>query len=101
VYGVAVVDPIDTTARPDRLEQLARSTGGVVFKPRTRKDISAALGAIARDIRQTYTIGYVPSRPPDGTYRQIRVVVTPPPGQRLNVRTRAGYVAVPLPMDRP
>ena len=64
------------------------------FAPNDAREISAALGQIARDIRQTYTVGYTPTNTArDGAFRSVRVVVTAPPGRPLVVRSRAGYLA--------
>lgn len=93
IYALALVDPLDRQAKPGRLDELARLTGGVMFTPRGPSAVSEALAAIAADIRHTYTIGYASDRAPDGKYRRVRVVVTPPVGRQLVVRTRAGYLA--------
>jgi Ca-activated chloride channel family protein len=98
IYGVALVDPIDSSAEPRRLEELAQVTGGVSFRPRTATDVAEVLREVAADLRHTYTVGYTPSRPPDGTYRAVRVVVEAPDKRRLTVRTRSGYTAAPAPM---
>jgi Ca-activated chloride channel family protein len=95
IYSVAVVDPLDTDAKPRLMKQLADATGGESFRPATATQIDAALKQIARDIRQSYTIGYTPSRAPDGTFRRVRVLVSPPNGERVTVRTRSGYLATP------
>ena len=93
IYTVALVDPIDRHNNPKLLKQLAEATGGEAFKPRSIDDVADVLEHIARDIRHTYTIGYVSSNAArDGTYRPIRLVVQPPPGTSVQVRTRAGYV---------
>jgi Ca-activated chloride channel family protein len=93
VHAVALVDPLDREANPGRLRELARVTGGATFTPRTPADIPGVLTTIANDIRHTYLVGYRPARAPDGAYRSLRVIVTPPAGGRVVVRTRAGYVA--------
>ena len=47
-----------------------------------------------RRVLTLVTIGYVPTNPDDdGTFRGIRVVVRPPAGRQVVVRTRAGYLA--------
>ena len=97
IYTIALVDPMDTEADPGFLSQLSDSTGGVAFKPRTAADIEEILQRVARDIRNMYTIGYVPSE----SQRQMRkealrrVVVDAklPTGQKLSVRTRRAYLA--------
>jgi hypothetical protein len=90
---VTLADPLDREANPRLLEELAKLSGGVNFKPRNRRDVASVLQQISRDIRHTYTLGYVPAKPADGSFRQVRVVVTPPSGQKVTVRTRGGYLA--------
>ena len=94
IYTIALVDPAARDANPRLLKDLAQESGGESFQPDDPADIARAFDRIARDIRHTYTLGYVPSNPAhDGTFRKVRVVVTAPPGKPLLVRTRAGYVA--------
>ena len=94
VYTIAVRDPAGGSGRPDRLKQLAASTGGVMFRPDTRGEIHAALVAVARDIRNTYTIGYTPANAEHrGGYRRVRLTARSVDGDRLSVRTREGYVS--------
>ena len=48
---------------------------------------------IAREIRNQYTIGYVPSAPVrSGAHRTIRVAARATGRGRLFVRTRTGYI---------
>jgi len=47
---------------------------------------------IAKDIRNRYTIGYLPVRTSDkGGERKIRVVASSPEHKKMIVRTRTGY----------
>jgi Ca-activated chloride channel family protein len=93
IYTVVLADPLDPEANPGRMARLARVSGGETFRPRSAEEISRVLQSVARDIRHTYTIGYTPDRAADGTYRRVRVIVTPPDSRRVVVRTREGYVA--------
>lgn len=99
IYTIALVDPMDTEADPNFLSQLSDATGGVAFKPKSAADIEALLQVVARDIRNMYTIGYVPSqaagsrRPPNETLRRVAVDVRLPTGQKVAVRTRRAYLA--------
>jgi hypothetical protein len=71
-------------------------TGGVAYYPAAIDEIGDVALEIARQIRNQYTIGYAPlNQRLDGTYRTIRVVVSG--SEHLSVRTRAGYLATPLP----
>jgi hypothetical protein len=54
---------------------------------------------IAKDIRNRYTIGYVPARSGDkGSLRKIKIVARQSDGHKLTVRTRTSYF---LPDGRP
>ena len=92
IYTVGIVDPLDHEADPSRLKRIARATGGESFFPRRIEDVDDVLRQIARDIRNSYTLGYVSSNQlRDGQFRQIRVVATDGDGKRLRVRARDGY----------
>lgn len=96
IYTVGIIDPLERGASRGRLRQLAQATGGEAFFPGSVGDVAEVLHHIARDIRHTYTIGYVPPADrPAGTYRRLRVAVTVPDGRQLEVRTRSGYLAGP------
>jgi len=99
IYTIALVDPMDPEADPGFLRQLSDSTGGVAFKPKNAADIEEMLQRVARDIRNMYTIGYVPSeataasRVRGDALRRVAVDVRTPTGQKLAVRTRRAYMA--------
>ena len=97
IYTIALVDPDDRDANPKMLRQLAQASGGEAFTPRDANEIRAVLEGIARDIREAYTVGYRPTRAPDGTFRHVQVVVSSPDHARLTVRTRGGYLAARSP----
>jgi len=79
------------------LRQLAKDTGGEAFLPESLKEVLPICERIARDVRNQYTIAYIPSnRKPDGTYRNIRVKANAPGRGHLVIRTRAGYFAPSL-----
>ena len=61
IYTIALVDPMDPEADPGFLRQLSETTGGVAFRPKNAAEIEEILQRVARDIRNMYTIGYVPS----------------------------------------
>jgi Ca-activated chloride channel family protein len=99
IYTIALVDPMDQEADPGFLNELSQTTGGVAFRPRNAAEIETILERIATDIRNMYTIGYVPaaataSRRDSGeNLRRVAVDVRLPTGQRLTVRTRRAYLA--------
>jgi VWFA-related protein len=98
IYTIALVDPMDHEADPGFLRQLSEATGGVAFRPRNADDIEETLQQVARDIRNMYTIGYVPtqaaaaSRARKESLRRVAVDVRLPTGRRVSVRTRRAYM---------
>ena len=94
IYSVALQDPVDLDGNPKLLKRIATSTGGEMFSPRKIDDVPEALEHIARDIRATYTLGYVPTNQArDGKMRTLRVSAKGPDGRTLKVQTRGGYLA--------
>ena len=93
IYGVLLNDPAVRGARPEVMKQLALGTGGRLFKPKSVRELGEILQTIAIEIRQTYTLGYVPAPPLDGAFRRLQVIVKAPDGRPLVVRTRDGYRA--------
>jgi Ca-activated chloride channel family protein len=95
VYTVGLIDPLERDANPKHLRALAQASGGEAFFPRDTSQVVGVLQQIARDIRNSYTIGYaLESAPPDGAFHRVRVIVDAPGVRPLSVRTRAGYLAI-------
>jgi len=94
IYTVAILNENFTDENPGVLRKLSKATGGEFFSPDSVSDVVDTLKLIARDIRQQYTLGYVPdNQAVDGKFRSIRVIASAPDGRKLFVRTRAGYLA--------
>jgi len=94
IYTIGLVEERQSDANPALLRELARASGGDSFRPRRPRDIAAAFDRIARDIRNVYTVGYIPAASVrDGSFRSVRVEARGPSGRALDVRTRAGYWA--------
>jgi Ca-activated chloride channel homolog len=79
----------------DNLKKIAELSGGEAYFPRSVEEVSSICVKIARELRNEYTLGYSPKNTKkDGTYRTVRVNVSPPLGtSKLNVRTKPGYTA--------
>jgi Ca-activated chloride channel family protein len=77
------------------LREMAESTGGQAFFPETLDEVEELCRRVAHDLRNHYTINYVPSNPNyDGTWREVEVKVNPPRGfPRIEVHTKQGYYA--------
>jgi VWFA-related protein len=94
IYTIGIYDRDDPDRNPGSLKQLAKATGGAAFFPGSVKNIVQICERIARDIRNQYTITYVPTNVNyDGKYRVIQVKARAQDRGRLRVRARAGYYA--------
>ena len=79
------------------LSQLAEVTGGRSYFPKTVKQCEQSCIAIAKDLREQYSLGYYP-RPKvlDGSWRTVQVQLSLPEdmyAHGLTARTRNGYFA--------
>jgi VWFA-related protein len=79
-------------ARGERaMQRLARETGGAYFEVSKENSIEKIYASIEEQLRNQYSIGYVPERKDLGArYRRVRLT-TRQPG--LLVQARAGYYA--------
>jgi Ca-activated chloride channel homolog len=94
IYTIGLYDVLEKDRNLAVLGRLARLTGGEAFLPETIDKAQSICQRIARDIRNQYTLEYVPSdRRHDGTYRSIQVTVSSPQYKKLTVLTRTGYYA--------
>ncbi|HEV3039636.1 MAG TPA: VWA domain-containing protein [Candidatus Angelobacter sp.] len=94
IYTIGLFDEENDDRNPRVLTQFAKNTGGDVFLPRSLQEAVPICRRIASDIRNQYTIAYVPAnRKLDGTYRSIQVRANAPISGHLSVRTRTGYRA--------
>ncbi len=101
IYAIGLLDEHDADQDPGFLRKIARVTGGEAFFPDPTSEAVNTCKHIAQDIRQQYTLGYVPTNDKlDNTYRTVKVEVHGKGRGRLHVRTRAGYIASP-PTVRP
>ncbi len=106
IYTMGLFEEGDPDRNPGVLKRLAGATGGEAYLPWSVKDVVPICERIARDIRNQYTLAYIPTnRKQDGTYRAIEVKAGAPGRGGLLVRTRAGYYALlkpqPLPATNP
>jgi VWFA-related protein len=94
IYTIGIYTEEDPDQNPNALRQLSRATGGEAFFPQSLPEVVPLCERIAHDIRNQYTIAYVPlNRKQDGAYRVIQVKAGAPGHGRLSVCTRAGYYA--------
>jgi Ca-activated chloride channel homolog len=80
------------------LEEIAQTTGGKAFFPRSAAELEDATTRIALELRHQYSIGYTPTNVKrDGQWHKIKVQVKPPRGlPQLKVQHKEGYYAVPV-----
>ena len=94
IFTIGIFDDQDVDRNPGVLKRLAKETGGEAFLPESLAEVAPICEHIARDIRNQYTIAYVPTnRKRDGSYRTIQVKANAAGRGRLLVRTRTGYFA--------
>jgi len=92
--GLADVRAAKASTGRHELTALTEPSGGVTYFPAGVEQIESVVVDLAHQIRRQYTIAYAPlNQTFDGSYRSIRVTVSGP--DRLAVRTRTGYRAVP------
>ncbi len=77
---------------PEALREITGPSGGYTEVVRSAEDLGPATERIADELNHQYTIGYTPARPPDGTWRMIRVRVK---DGGYFTRSRRGYFSDP------
>ena len=78
----------------DLLTRLADDSGGRAFFPRDVSEMPAIAAQIAKELRTQYVVSYYPTNDKrDGTFRSLKVNVSPKGNRKLIARTRQGYYA--------
>jgi Ca-activated chloride channel homolog len=96
VFTVGLLSVSGGQKAEDSLVRIAEASGGRAYFPQTVEEARANMERVARDLREQYTLGYVPSNPSRaGEWRSVRVEIIPPPGMpratKLNANYRRGY----------
>jgi len=78
------------------LEEIAQSTGGKAFFPKSAAELEEITTRIALELRHQYSIGYSPTNANrDGQWHKIKVSVKAPKGwSNLRVQHKEGYYAL-------
>src|SRR4029077_7143184 len=100
-YAVAIDEPrasFSLRVNPGALRDLTAPTGGYTEGVRGAADLGPATARIAEELNSQYTLGFDPAKPPDGSFRAIRVRVK---RDGLLARSRRGYVAERPVAERP
>jgi len=92
IYAIGLIDSHEEQ-NPGVLRHLCKDTGGLAFFPTEGQSISNISTSIAHDLREQYTIGFVPEKKYDDSFRKIRVQVRADGRGKLQARTRSGYFA--------
>jgi len=96
IYSVALLGASGEEENPTVLLKLCKDTGGIAYFPKPAERVDDISKEIARDLREQYTIGYVPRKMGStDSFRKIEVKVTSPDHGKIHVRTRLGYLPVP------
>jgi hypothetical protein len=93
VYAIAIDAPegrISTRVNPEALREITSLSGGTTEIVRSASDLGPATARIADELNKQYTLGYNPTRAPDGSWRAIRVR---PRTDGYFARARRGYYA--------
>jgi Ca-activated chloride channel homolog len=100
IYALGIYTPEDPDKDPHVLSELAHTSGGEAFFPEELRDVRPICERIAHEIRNQYTLSYIPTnQKQDGSYRAIQVRAALPGGHGLSVTTRIGYTAPLKPSD--
>ncbi len=98
IYAIGIYDADDRDKNPGFLRKVSTLTGGECFIPDKVTDLVGVCRKIAKDIRNRYAIGFIPSASDlNGGVHKIKVVATAPDRAKLIVRTRTHYLAAPAP----
>jgi Ca-activated chloride channel homolog len=96
VYAIAIDSAteqrVSTRVNPEALREITGPSGGYTEVVRTSADLGPATQRIAEELNSQYTLGYTTARPPDGSWRTIRVRVR---NHDYVARARRGYFASP------
>jgi len=96
LYLIGILRESDDSAEARQvLESLADLSGGRAYFPDTPDEIPGMTERIARELRELYTVGYVPTNlTRDGAWRSVRVEIRPPFDRfRWKLNYRHGYYA--------
>jgi Ca-activated chloride channel homolog len=96
IYTIGIYDINERDRNIKVLKEIAKTTGGEAYIPRTTTQLADIWHRIAGGIRSQYTLGYVSTNSNrDGAFRTVKISVVDKNGKPLEVRTRPGYVVGP------
>ncbi len=74
----------------NELTTFANWTGGYAWFPRFQGEMGEIFSSVAAYLRNQYTIGFVPSTPPDGRFHTLRVEAVDNQGNPLTLANKKG-----------
>ncbi len=96
IYTVGLLDPNNRELNPSVLKKMAAISGGEFFEPTEESEIVPVFDQISKEIRNRYTIGYVPDEGADKRPIRSVKVRAEENGVKLLVRTRTSYSIIPF-----
>ncbi len=98
IYTVGLFDKEDRDRNPGVLRKIANISGGEFYMPPRLDDVGPVFHKISQEIRNRYTIGYLPDPHIDRTTHRVRSikVIAKLDHQKLAVHTRTSYSLTPL-----
>jgi Ca-activated chloride channel homolog len=92
IYSIVLVGSDNVEENPELLRRISKDTGGIAYFPRPGESVDSVSAKIARDLREQYTLGYIPQgMTQSDKFRKIEVKVVSSGHGKLHVRTRPGY----------
>jgi Ca-activated chloride channel family protein len=93
LYTIGVFDIEDQDRNPGLLRRLAAISGGVAYLPKDLSELPEICRGIAKDIRNRYSMGYVPLRAGgESSLRTIKVSVAGAGPGKLVIHARTSYL---------
>lgn len=92
VYAVGLIDTPRDRRAERILQRIAAESGGAAYFAASPEEVGPLLADVARDLRDQYTLAFVPDESAGnrGVHR-IKVTVSAPGAGRVKVRTRPSY----------
>ena len=90
VYTVGLISMSGGQKAEDALIHIAEASGGHAYFPNDVDEARMYMERVARDLREQYTLGYIPTNK-NGGWRSVRVDVLPPPGLPATTKLTANY----------
>lgn len=93
IYTIGVFDADDPDRNPGLLRRIAAITGGVAYIPEDLTTLQSICREIAKDIRNRYSIGYIPVHVDNkSSLRTVKVSVTGAGDRKFIVHARTSYM---------